>query len=320
MPKNYIYNNTGSIITIGNISIPTLSKYMFYDSDRNMFGSYIQDFIASFSNPNGINKMMFTGDLKYYIDNTESTTSLFFSNWHTFKILLPSNYPNNRNYRIYNYVSVDNKVLDPTKAPFALDFKKQLNIELQPVWTYKKGLVVKTEYFADVNKTIPVVKSEFIYNVDSSGYVSQKTETISWTYDNDGYSTDTKVLTRNVDIAEAMVMGDERRSVILNKAKVDMIGLLLQTAGGKVSNAVQAKSATLPLLNELESEINKYVKVNINPLIVKFSTINPATLGDPYNLGNWLDNQIVAANISIRTYVLSMLNEGDFSASEIVKL
>lgn len=235
-----------------------------------------------------------------------------------------------QNFRLY-YLLNDDKIyepINPTIVPKSIDYKTDIK-RLHQKLTFKKGILVECEYFENLTTSKNaygidtytydnnILKVVMEYHVSESSYVDYRNVKRYWARYDGTYSDDYK---ESIKYYTAITSRDEgvlRRTNIINDSITTIGGLMLMTIPS-ITNLTAAETAALPLLNEIDSDINKYIKGNIQPLISKTATIDVSEFTDPA-LGNWYNNLVPGTRITIRQLLMSKIIEGTLVANEIIK-
>lgn len=99
--------------------------------------------------------------------------------------------------------------------------------------------------------------------------------------------------------------GIRRRNNIINQLILEVGAMIYLTLPG-VTTIQDAEIAALPFLDAVDSDIDKFIKGNLLPLIQTVQTID-LTQGSTSG-GNWLDNDVPGApGVPIRQYIIGSL-------------
>jgi len=320
--KHYLKNTSGSQLIVGDITLGIDELYEFYDDFYKIPGNLFKSFRKGFSYELIENNM-----LTYYYGN-------IISNLNSFKLVfnnIPSldDYKDNQNFKIY-YLLNDDKLyepINPTTTPKSIDYKTDIK-RLHQKLTFKKGMLVECEYFKNLtitqnelgldvfNYSDNILRVLAEYHVSPNSYTDYRVVKRYWAYMDGTYSNDYKESVKYYDTINSRNEGTIRRENIINDCITSISGLIIMTEP-TITTVKDAEIFALPVLNEIDGEVNKYVKGYIEPLITKISTIDVSIYG---NLGNWFDNTIPNSQASIRQYLVSKLLEGELTPNEIIKV
>lgn len=320
--KHYLKNTSGSQLIVGDITLGIDELYEFYDDFYKIPGNLFKSFRKGFSYELIENNM-----LTYYYGN-------IISNLNSFKLVfnnMPSldDYKDNQNFKIY-YLLNDDKLyepINPTTTPKSIDYKTDIK-RLHQKLTFKKGMLVECEYFKNLtitqnelgldvfNYSDNILRVLTEYHVSPNSYTDYRVVKRYWAYMDGTYSNDYKESVKYYDTINSRNEGTIRRENIINDCITSIGGLIIMTEP-TITTVKDVETFALPVLNEIDGEVNKYVKGYIEPLITKISTIDVSIYG---NLGNWFDNTIPNSQASIRQYLVSKLLEGELTPNEIIKI
>jgi len=223
-------------------------------------------------------------------------------------------------YKLYHYISDDTierlGELDYTITPKSIDYKKDINGKLHPKFTFSNGFLINTEYYETVNIVInpqtglsdlvyenPILKAEFQYHVEADGYVSHRLVKRSWVKADGEYDTiNTKDSTKYYTKKLARSEGVRRRENVIDEVILATGGLILMSHSGATS-IPEAEAIAMPFLDSLDSDINKYVKGNTNPLIASILTSDTS-------VHDWLLTVINQEGNTIQQYLYGQLSAG----------
>lgn len=308
-------------LIFGELIIPSLGEYVLYDDVLNFYGTYFKSFKDNFSTE-------FQDYFEYSIDGAIKPLDDFYQFLiKGFNDPIVETYDDNRNYRIYSILNSDkrNYFINPTILPSSINYKIDVT-RLHQKLTFKKGILVECEYFENLDVTYnqfglevynysnPVLKVNSVYYVSNNSYVDYRVTKRYWTYDNYTYSSDYKETIKYYDTKAARDEGNIRRDNIINDCVTTIGGLLIMTEPS-ITTIKDAETFALPILDYLDSDINKFIKGNIEPMVTTVSTLDVGTLG---NLGNWFENLVPNTQITIRQLLLSKLSEGFLVPNEII--
>lgn len=211
------------------------------------------------------------------------------------------------NYKIWQYT---NKPLEEwEESPSGLNYKTLDHIKLHPKLTFVKGELLLAEYFAEVSLELdgsktysdPILKVDFIYQRDpTTGLIFRQERVLSWYFENDALSEDTKVVEKFYDPKQAIEEGKRRRTNVLDDIALKVIGLVAATEGISQDAAIDLGSQ---FQQDYLMELDSYVK---SPREKKFE--DRLTAETAYS---WLNNDISALTgvpgLTVRLYLLNEL-------------
>lgn len=322
MSKHYIKNIGQTSKVIGNLTILPNTYHEFYDDSINLVGDY---FISI------RNESYITGDLEYYInDDIQSITDLPY----IIHSINTSGLTDGKNYRIYYLLNEDKRYLlkNPTVLPSSINYKIDIQ-KLHVQFTFNKGILVKAEYFENIavvesligtytyTYSNPVLKCEFEYHVDSNSYIRFRFTRRYWAYCDGTYSTEYKEGPKYYTTTDARNEAIRRRNNIINELLVNTVGFVMMTSA--CTSVAHAESVLKYFIGEIDTDIDKFEKGYIDPLLTKIETIDETmylTIEDA-DIGPWLSNIVPntgSPGITIRQYMLLELAYGLLIPNEII--
>ena len=124
---------------------------------------------------------------------------------------------------------------------------------------------------------------------------------------------DTKESTKFYDKRLAREEGKRRRTNIINQVVLNT-SAFIYLSEPSINNILDSEYLALPFLDEIDTDIDKYIKGNIQPLI------NSITNSDS-NIYTWIDNSLPTnTDMTIRDYILMSLNDGGNITGQVIKL
>lgn len=235
------------------------------------------------------------------------------------------------NYLVANFKDVDvsqkvPKILDLTKEFskhfHAINYVKGLSQSLIPKRTVTKGEVTKVVWYKSLDKNMnpvdPILKTEVVYNRDSSGFALSRVTTRTW-YNLDGSENKEKKITNKyylINESDMINEGIKRRGLLVKNLQIPVIkgmtaalipqgysetaALLLgrhfmddyrisfedfKQNSSTITDATNSNYGRKSIVVKLENEINSEY--------VKFLDVAPAVPGTPFD-----------GTISIRNYLI----------------
>lgn len=237
-------------------------------------------------------------------------------------------------YKIYSLLSDDAKARYkyPNIAPHSINYKTDVKNRLYPKYTFNKGILVMCEYFENMETTYlengvstneysnPVLKCEFEYYTGNTKYVDYRICKRYWQTIDNNYSSDAKITYKYYTKDNARKEGSIRRQNIIEQLVCSVVYFVLLTEPS-LTNIVDIEDYLMPFFDKLDTNINKFIKGNINELITEISTIDETIYEEgTNNIGNWLSNIIPDINVSIRDYCVNKLNEGRLDTNTKISL
>ena len=196
-------------------------------------------------------------------------------------------------YKIYRYVDPE-FAIDRAHPPISIIFPDQLLRSLPKQTTILDGEKINSTWYDRWDETNgfqePIVKIDYVYNRDVTGYLISKDKTVSWYLEDDTLSeitqSDTLPMTNNTDKLNEI---RDRRALVVAEVKglAEDIGL---SAGIK------------DMYTTYSTEINQYVEAGS-------ADFKDAILAD--TTYTWLDNNTVTPPIvTIRTFLVVKFSVG----------
>lgn len=319
--------NLGETTLIYANNLKTDEYYDIYDTETKFLGAKITGFKASFETPTGVNRDINEGIIEYYEDDVLKTKDDFYAFWYYFSNNVYYEPANDYNFKIYSVVNGDILVSDTTATPKSLDYKKDIGVKLHQKMHFTKGFLTKCEYYKDIeiiedevtflktyNYSNIYLEVFFEYHIGVDEFAKYRYKVIRWYDENGDVSEDLKITKKYYNTDQGYQEGVRRRDNIITDLITTMCGLILMTEES-ITNTKEAEVGSIDVLDAFDTDINKFRKANIEPLITNIATIDVSEYGD---LGNWLDNEIPYYGVTIREYCLSLLYGAILNPNEII--
>ncbi len=255
----------------------------------------------------------------YDNDNNLLNGQTFYNIWYQLYPIYKNNF-SETSYKIYEFLNIDillnNLNINYDIVPKSIDCLKDLNITLQPKETYTQGLLTNIEYFEinenGTNFINPILNVNIKYNVNDKGLVFSKETKTTWMLQNETYSTEYTLKKVYLNDLEKRNEASKMKNVILDNLISETLNIVYDSIQS-TSSYNDAELLVLPFFDSLESEISKYLRGNIQPLILGIVNANTTTY-------NWL-NINVAINTTLQDYMENkildaMLTQGVYSSPE----
>ncbi len=255
----------------------------------------------------------------YDNDNNLLNGQTFYNIWYQLYPIYKNNF-SETSYKIFEFLNIDillnNLNINYDIVPKSIDCLKDLNITLQPKETYTQGLLTNIEYFEinenGTNFINPILNVNIKYNVNDKGLVFSKETKTTWMLQNETYSTEYTLKKVYLNDLEKRNEASKMKNVILDNLISETLNIVYDSIQS-TSSYNDAELLVLPFFDSLESEISKYLRGNIQPLILGIVNANTTTY-------NWL-NINVAINTTLQDYMENkildaMLTQGVYSSPE----
>lgn len=214
----------------------------------------------------------------------------------------------NSYYKLYEFLTDDaiSRYNNFSLTPKSVDYIKDVDTRFVRKETFTYGFLTNVQYFESSENingvdvyTNPILNVNIIYHINQIGDISYR-ETVRKWYKNDGtLSSDSKITYKKYSGISSRDEAIRRRSNIINQLVIDTIGLTYNYY--KLTNTFDEVAAMIvPLLDDLDSEVNKYIKGNLQPLIEKFAIVDTNTYP-------WLN--IIFNSITLKDYITTKLLE-----------
>lgn len=271
-----------------------------------------------------INIYFFSGKLEI-IDNNNVIiydNKIFDTIWSFWKPINVQKDLNPNYYLLYDYLTYDaiiGKYYDFSQAPQSVDYIKDVNIRFARKETFTRGFLTNVEYFESSTTgennityyTKPILNVNMKYHINDIGYVEYRETKRKWVRADGLYSTEYKTTTKKYNGIMSREEAIQRRNNIINQLIIDIVSIAYSAYYlTKTFNEVELM--VLPLLDSLENETNKYIKGNLQPLIL--GIMNADTVQNPWllipisngTLHDYIENKLLEA----------ILTEGIYTSTE----
>lgn len=311
------------IKTITNISNSNLEFNNFTLYSGTSF--VVDDNLKSNINYGLINKYYFQKKIKAFDNNNlEITNDVEFDEIWSFNrniYFQKKQYPNY--FKLYDFLTKDAftyKNLNFSYTPKSINYITDVNIRFARKETFTRGFLTNVEYYessttganGELIFNNPVLNVNMKYHVNDIGYVTYRETTRKWQTLDNTYSSDSKVTIKQYNGVMSREEAIQRRNNIINQLIIDIVNITYAYYyTTKTFN--ETELMVLPLLDELENDVNKYIKGNLQPLIVKVT--NADNITHP-----WLDI-IVQGSTTLQDYMENklleaILAEGMYTSTE----
>ena len=303
----YIENKTETPIEFVPLTLGSLEKSILTGQCDNSY-SYFK-----------ISEQFYEGNINVYdINNNLLDEESFQKTWRFYHENIIQ-YSGNT-YKIYEFLSDDTLIRLGKNfkiTPKSVDYKKDVNSRLHPKCTFLRGFLVKCEYFEKAKTIInpyngfeelsyenSVLNVKFNYYIGDDGYVSHRDAIRSWSFDNGEYSDDVKVSKKFYQKKQAKEEGKRRRVNVVDQVIIDTGGLIMLTESG-VTTVREAEELALPFLDEFNTDIDKYIKGNTEPIINNLINVDTVKY-------YWITNTVPMSDpsVTIQEYIIYNLNGG----------
>jgi hypothetical protein len=300
-----IKNKTSNIIIINNISINqnqiiNINDYNYGTNFKSIKG--FNDIMINYINDN-----LDIYDYKNNIINNDEFIAFY--NYFQNKFLSLNNY-----FKIYEFITDDciNLYNNYSLTPKSIDYIKDVDIRFARKETFTNGFLTNVEYYESSTTgadnityfTNPILNVNMKYFINNIGYVAYRETTRKWVKNDGTYSNDTKISTKNYNGLLSREEAITRRNNIINQLVIDIVNIVYMEY--YLTNTFdEVELMVLPLMDSLENELNKYIKGNLQPLIV--GIIGASSVTYP-----WLDIE-VSAGTTLQEYIENKLLEAILS-------
>ncbi len=211
-----------------------------------------------------------------------------------------------KTYKLYGYIDLDmgkqhNSYVCPKDINFKTELTQRLHAETEPYIV--KGELQKIVYYSDITiesdgshiYSNPIVEETFDYTRTAVGFVTHRTQTISWYLEDDTLSPETKTRVKYYSAQEAIGEGKRRRGNIISRLTMVVFGLLKATTTDSDSNIIMTGQA---LVDGYATDINAFIMSGSNGIL---ATVTNDTR-------SWMNNPVDTNGTTIRDVILSELN------------
>lgn len=294
----------------------TLDAGTSFDIDTNLQNS--NNFIL-------INKYYFSGFLEVWdSDNIQIVDNISFDEvWSFWRKIYSQKEKYPIYFKLYDYLTYDSligKIYDFSSAPKSVDYIKDVNLRFARKETFTRGFLTNVEYYESSTTgadnityySNPILNVNMKYYVNSIGYVSYRETTRKWMKTDGTYSPDTKISIKQYNGVMSREEAIQRRNNITNQLIIDIVNIVYMN-NYLTKTFDEVELMVLPLMDTLENEFNKYIKGNLQPLIIGISNASNVTYP-------WLDI-IVEGSTTLQDFIEnklleSILAEGMYTSTE----